>query len=86
MDEKKIRTMDKILVFLAAFLILFVAVMIWLYLKTGGIPDTLVGCVFAVCGTECGAMAWIKNVKERYRERKFELEDRDHEEQKEEKP
>jgi len=72
--------MDIILVFIALTLIIFSVVMIrtfWLY---GAIPDTLCTCVFAVLGTECGAMAWIKTTKERYKEREYQKEDRAYEE------
>ena len=72
------RTMDKILLLLAVFLLIFVSVMIWLYYRTGAIPDTLCTCVFAICGGECGVMGWIKTTKERLRDRKYELEDREY--------
>lgn len=74
--KKNIGVMNIILVFIAVTLIVFTVVMIrtfWLY---GAIPDTLCTCVFAVLGTECGAMAWIKTTKDRYREREYEKEDR----------
>lgn len=70
------KTMDKILVILAIFLLAFIGIMIWLYVQTGGIPDTLVQCVFAVCGGECGVMGWIKTTKEKNKEREWEIEDR----------
>lgn len=76
MKNKKIGTMDLILMVIACFLLAFVVVMVWLYYHTGGIPDTLVTCVFAVCGGECGVMGWIKTTKDRLRERSYELEDR----------
>lgn len=79
-EAKATRTMDVILVVIAIFLLVFVVVMIWTYHKTGGIPDTLVTCVFAALASECGIMGWIKTSKDRYRERKYELEDREHEE------
>ncbi len=72
------RTMDKILAVLAVFLLIFVSLMIWIYYRTGGIPDTLCTCVFAVCGGECGVMGWIKTTKEKMREREQELEDREY--------
>lgn len=75
--KKKIGTMDLILLVIACFLLVFVAVMIWLYYHTGGIPDTLVTCVFACCGGECGVMGWIKTTKDRQQERTYELEDRE---------
>lgn len=80
MKKKQLRTMDVVLMVIAVFLLLFIAVLLWLYYRTGAIPDTLCTCVFAVCGGECGVMGWIKTTKERQRERSFELEDREHEE------
>lgn len=77
MKKKKIRTMDVILTVIAVFLFLFIVIMMWLYYRTGAIPDTLCTCVFAACGGECGVMGWIKTTKERQRERSFELEDRE---------
>ena len=74
---KKIRTMDAILVIIAVALVAFTLEMIKIFRETGMIPDTLCTCVFAALGGECGAMAWIKTSKERRRERKWELEDRD---------
>lgn len=78
MKKKKIGTMDIVLVIMAIFLLLFVVAMMYLYYTTGGIPDTLCTCVFAVCGGECGVMGWIKTTKERYRDRTYELEDRNY--------
>lgn len=82
MKKRQIRTMDVILAVIAAFLLLFIVVMVWLYYRTGAIPDTLCTCVFAACGGECGVMGWIKTTKERQRDRHYELEDRKHEEKK----
>ncbi len=78
--KKKIRTMDVVLVVIAAFLVVFVVAMMWLYCRTGGIPDTLCTCVFAACGGGCGVMGWIKTTKERQRDRRYELEDREYKE------
>lgn len=78
--KKGMGTMDKILIILAVFLLGFVTIMIWLYLQTGAIPDTLCTCVFGICGGEAGIMGWIKTTKERRQERKYELEDLEHEE------
>ena len=82
-QKKEVRTMDVVLIVIALFLLVFVTVLIALYYLTGGIPDTLCTCVFAICGGECGVMGWIKTTKERKRERKYELEDREHAEEKE---
>ena len=43
---------------------------------TGGIPDTLCQCVFAVLGGECGVMGWIKTNKDKRQDRKWSEEDR----------
>lgn len=82
MEKKKVRTMDVVLVAIAVFLLIFVVALVWLYYRTGGIPDTLCTCVFAICGGECGVMGWIKTNKDRYRDRRYELEDRKYEESK----
>lgn len=75
--------MDVILVIVAAALLAFTVEMIRLFKETGMIPDTLVTCVFAALGGECGAMAWIKTAKERNKERKWEVQDRLHSEERE---
>lgn len=82
-QPKKIKTMDIILLVVAVALLAFTIEMIALFKETGMIPDTLVTCVFAALGGECGAMAWIKTAKERNKERKWETEDRDHMEKRE---
>lgn len=82
-EPKHIRTMDIILVVVATALLVFTITMIQLFKETGMIPDTLVTCVFAALGGECGAMAWIKTAKERNKERKWEVEDRTHVEERE---
>lgn len=76
--KKKIKTMDIILFVDFVVLAIFSVVMIWLYFKTGGIPDTLCTCVFGAGGGEFGAMAWIRTTKDRLTDRKNELEDRNH--------
>ena len=62
-EKKNVRTMDIILAVIAVFLLLFIAVLLWLYYQTGAIPDTLCTCVVAGCGGECGLMVWIKTLK-----------------------
>lgn len=78
--RRKIRTMDVILVVIAVALYAFAKEMIEIFRETGTIPDTLCTCVFAALGGECGAMAWIKNSKERRQDRKWIREDLDREE------
>jgi len=80
---KKIGTMDLILILVGSFLLIFTTVMVVLHVLTGSTPDTLITCVFAALGGECGVMGWIKTTKERHKERQWELEDREHEEKKE---
>ncbi len=74
---KKRKTMDVILIGLAAFLLIFIVVMLALYYITGGIPDTLCTCVFGICGGECGVMGWIRTTKDKQIDRKYQLEDRE---------
>lgn len=79
--KKKIGTMDIILLVVGVFLLLFTLEMIHLFKDYSMIPDTLVTCVFAAIASECGIMGWIKNTKERTREREWMKEDQKMEEQ-----
>lgn len=72
---KKPKTSTVALIVVAAYILWFTNRMIGLYEVTGAIPDTLVTCVFAICGGECGALGWIRTSKEKYRDRKWGLED-----------
>ena len=76
-------TMNLILVIIGITLLCFTISMIDLFKTYGTIPDTLVTCVFAVLGGECGVMGWIKTSKEKNRDRAVELQDRKYFEQKE---
>lgn len=73
---KKAGMMDRILVLLGLFLLLFTVAMIVVFIRYGAVPDTLITSVFALCGAEGGIMGWIKNSKERFQSRKWEIEDR----------
>lgn len=71
----KKKTMDLILCLIGASVVVFTITMIWIYLLTGGIPDTLCTCFFVACTGECGFMGWIKAAKTRYQERDWQKED-----------
>lgn len=75
-EKTRIGTMDVILVVVGVSLLAFTVAMIWIFREYGAIPDTLVTCVFAALGGECGVMGWIKTTKDRSRERKWEQEDK----------
>ena len=70
----KKKTMDIILIIIGLTILLFTLTMIWIYLLTGGIPDTLCTCFFVACTGECGFMSWIKAAKVRYQEHEWQLE------------
>lgn len=73
--KKSLKTMNIVLIVIGLFLLLFTVCMIQLYKETGGIPDTLVTCVFAACTGELGVMGWIKSTKDKYIKRAEKLED-----------
>ena len=75
---QRIGVMNLALLFVAVSLIVFTIVMVDMFETYGTIPDTLCVSVFGVLGGECGALAWIKNTKERRYDRQVELEDRKH--------
>lgn len=62
-DKQKIGTMDLILLVIGIFLALFTTAMIVIHCITGSTPDTLITCVFGICGVEGGVMGWIKTSK-----------------------
>lgn len=64
--KKKLGVMDLILLLVGIFLFCFTAVMVVVFIICGSIPDTLVTCVFAICGGECGIMGWIKTEKTKH--------------------
>lgn len=72
--NKEIKTMDRILILLGITVLIFTGIMIYLYITTGAIPDTLCTCFFVACTGECGCMGWIKSTKEKYREHKWQEE------------
>lgn len=74
MKNKEKKTMDTILVLIGITTLVFTLIMIWIYLITGGIPDTLCTCFFVACTGECGFMGWIKSAKVRYQEHEWQLE------------
>lgn len=67
--------MDVILAIVGIALLVFTITMIRLFIVYGYTPDTLVTCVFACLGSECGALAWIKTTKEKNQQREWQIED-----------
>lgn len=74
-DGKGMGGMDKALIIVGTFLLCFTVAMIAIYIKTGGIPDTLVQCVFGLGGLEGGVLGWIKTTKERRQDRRWARQD-----------
>lgn len=71
----RVGTMNLILFIVGIVIFWFTVTMIDLFKTCGSVPDTLVNCVFLMCGGECGVMGWIKTSKEKYRDRMWEKED-----------
>lgn len=74
--KSSLGVMDIILIIVGISILLFTVAMIKLFREYGAVPDTLVTCVFATLGGECGIMGWIKTTKDRNKERKWEVEDK----------
>ncbi len=75
-QKKSPGVMNIVLIIVGVSLFAFTIAMIQVFKEYGAVPDTLVTCVFAALGGECGIMGWIKTSKERRREREWEVEDR----------
>ena len=74
----KKKTMDLILIIVGTSVVIFTIIMIWLYIITGAIPDTLCTCFFVACTGECGFMGWIKTAKTQAQQREWDKEDEEH--------
>lgn len=80
-SRKSIGTMNIILIIVGIFLVLFTLKMISLFETYGMVPDALINCVFVALAGECGIMGWIKTSKEKNKDRRWLLEDREQEKQ-----
>lgn len=72
----KKKTMNFILVLVGIAVLIFTALMIWLYILTGAIPDTLCTCFFVACTGEAGIMGWIKTAKVKNIEHEWAVEEK----------
>ena len=79
-DKQKFGTMDLILLVIGIFLALFTTAMIVIHCITGSTPDTLITCVFGICGIEGGVMGWIKTSKNKLQKLKSKRKSEDIEE------
>ena len=68
MNKKESKTSNKVLVFLAIFLLIFITTMIVIFIRQGAVPDTLITCVFAASTGELSVLGWIKTTKEKKKE------------------
>jgi hypothetical protein len=75
-NKKKMNKMDLYLLIDLSLIVIFTSIMIWVYLKTFAVPDSVVVAVYGILGGECGLLAMIKNRKEAEETRRMELEDR----------
>lgn len=73
--KKRMGTMDFILLIVFLCLTVFTIAMIVLFTVYGYVPDTLITCVFATLGGECGILGWIKTTKEKKQDRRWQLAD-----------
>lgn len=72
--NKAKKTMDKILILIGITVLIFTGIMIYLYVTTGSIPDTLCTCFFVACTGECGLMGMIQKNKIRYQNHEWQQE------------
>jgi hypothetical protein len=57
------KTSIKLVIAMFVFLLVYTSISILVFAKTGAEYSTLTACVFAFCGVEGGALAWIKTMK-----------------------
>lgn len=74
--KSKLNKMDVVLIIVLLLVVVFTGIMIYLYMTTLAIPDTLCVSVFGLLTGEVSICGLIKSSKEKSLERKHELEDR----------
>lgn len=60
------RFSKKVVAAVLVAVVIFTVAMVVVYIKTGGVPDTLVTAFFAFAGGEAGALGLIRYGKARY--------------------
>ncbi len=68
--KAEIGAMNVILIIVGISLLAFTVAMMNTFNRLGAVPDTLITCVYATLGGECGVMGWIKTSKDRNRTRR----------------
>lgn len=76
---KKMKTTNKVLIFLFAVLTVFTIAMIITFNRMNSVPDTLITCVFAACLGEFSVLGVIKTSKIKHGNDDDEQEDEDYE-------
>lgn len=74
--KSRINKIDVFLITILIVTVIFIAAMVWLFVRFQSVPDTLITGFFALIGGECGILGLIKSAKEKAQARKWELEDR----------
>ena len=77
----KLGTLNIILLLVGAFFIWFNWQMICVFRECGSIPESYACAVVAATIGECGICGWIRTNKDRQRDREYELQDREHNEE-----
>lgn len=77
-EKKGLATMTIILMIIGILVVAFTITMIWVHIKTGNTPDTLITCFFVATTGEFGVMGWIRTTKDRDKKRQYDLEDREY--------
>lgn len=73
--KKKLNTIDKVLIFCTAVLLIFTIVMVVIFCIYQSIPDTLVGAVFSAFGIETVNTVILYKDKKRRARNELERED-----------
>lgn len=78
---QKTGTLNIILCLVGAFFVWFNWQMICVFRECGSIPESYACAVVAATIGECGICGWIRTNKDRQRDREYELQDREHNEE-----
>ena len=80
-EKKGPGTMNVVLVIVLATVLVFIGIVLYMDWRGIVVQDSLIVSFFGMAGGECGVLGWIKTTKERKQERRWQLEDRQRQEE-----
>lgn len=80
-EKEGISTMKKSLLLVFATVLAFIVTCFYFFWNNRMVPDSFIYGFFGLVTGECGCLGWIKNSQERKENRRWQIQDRQHDEE-----